>query len=569
MGVLSLLFPGEQPPVYQDLPEATVHDLGIEEVCAELTTAPAERNIILRTMTRIPSDPEVIRYRCAVFEDVLRFPQMRETMMKLLDRVDFLRTYGSFSKDTDAAGVWELVHRLDEMDEYIACVQATYECLNGMDLQSDGLLRLREYARSIYEDQGFKELKKDIETLKKETDKVKSVTLGVNLNERYEPVGVGIVSVNSKQFVKSGVVGTFCDFLSRGDHIREDTEWNQNYTYHTAGNELAKTAEKASQAGIRMFRPGIVAVGEDSRGADSIHALDRAMGAMISSVVKKLKSILSRHVSVSMQAMVGLIPEFMYYIRWAEHIEKLQKKGFTFTAAQPQEPQLRMMDAQGLYNLRLAQTMAEDPQRTAEDMVLNDVCFDADHRIYILTGANRGGKTTVTQAIGLLFVLAQGGIRVPASSFRFSPVDSIYTHYPADENQTMDLGRLGEESSRFRDIFLKLSAQSLLLLNESFSTTSFEEGFFIAKDVVRSLKRLGVRTIFNTHMHKLAADAEELNAEDSSESKVASLVSETDSGKRSYRVKVAPPEGSSYAHDIALKYGVTFEQLEEDRARKN
>ena len=116
---ISLLYPGTQPPAYQDLPEATVHDLGLEEVCEQLTSAAAERNIILRTMTKLPSDPEVIRYRCEVFEDVLRFPKMRETMMTLLDRVDFLRTYGSFAKDTDASGVWELVHRLDEMDEYI------------------------------------------------------------------------------------------------------------------------------------------------------------------------------------------------------------------------------------------------------------------------------------------------------------------------------------------------------------------------------------------------------------------------------------------------------------------
>ena len=565
---ISLLYPGTQPPAYQDLPEATVHDLGLEEVCEQLTSAAAERNIILRTMTKLPSDPEVIRYRCEVFEDVLRFPKMRETMMTLLDRVDFLRTYGSFAKDTDASGVWELVHRLDEMDEYIACVQSTYECLNGIDLQSDGLRSLREYARSIYEDQGFMELKKDIAALKKETDKVKSVTLGVNLNERYEPVGVGIVSVNSKAFVKSGVVGNFCDFLSRGDHIREEADWDHNYTYHTAGNELAKTAEKASQAAMLRFRPGIVNLGEDNRGSDSIHALDRAMGAMISAVVKKLKSVLSRHVSVSMQSMTGLIPEFMYYIRWAEHIEKLQQKGYAFCKAQAADPQERMMDARGLYNLRLAQSMAADPAKRSDEMVLNDVCFDADHRIYILTGANRGGKTTVTQAIGLLFLLAQGGIRVPAASFRFSPLDNLFTHYPADENQTMDLGRLGEESSRFREIFLKLTSRSLLLLNESFSTTSFEEGYYIAKDVVRSLKRLGVRTIFNTHMHKLAADAEELNAADPGESLIASLVSETQSGRRSYRVKVAPPEGSSYAHDIALKYGVTFEQLEKDRAGK-
>lgn len=116
----------------------------------------------------------------------------------------------------------------------------------------------------------------------------------------------------------------------------------------------------------------------------------------------------------------------------------------------------------------------------------------------------------------------------------------------------MDLGRLGEESSRFRDIFKAAGKRSLLLLNESFSTTSFEEGYYIARDVVRILKRLGVRTIYNTHMHKLAREAEALNKEETGDSQIASLVAETEDGQRSYRVRGwRLPSGLSYAHDIA------------------
>ena len=43
-------------------------------------------------------------------------------------------------------------------------------------------------------------------------------------------------------------------------------------------------------------------------------------------------------------------------------------------------------------------------------------------------------------------------------------------------------------------------------MNESFSTTSFEEGYYIAKDSVRAILHKGMRTIYNTHMHKLAFD---------------------------------------------------------------
>ncbi len=133
-------------------------------------------------------------------------------MQKLLDRVDFLKTYGSFGKDTDAEGVWELVHRLDEMNEYIQCVQAIYECLNENQIQSEGLLSLKKYVKDLYEDHGFGELQKDIAQMKTDTSKVKSVTLGVNLNDRYEPVEVGIVSINGKPFTKSGLISNFLRF---------------------------------------------------------------------------------------------------------------------------------------------------------------------------------------------------------------------------------------------------------------------------------------------------------------------------------------------------------------------
>ena len=166
--------------------------------------------------------------------------------------------------------------------------------------------------------------------------------------------------------------------------------------------------------------------------------------------------------------------------------------------------------------------------------------------------------------MGLLYVLAQGGIFVPAGRFEFRPVDDIFTHYPADEDKTLDYGRLGEECKRFRELFAQCSPDSLLLLNETFSTTSFEEGFFIAKDAVRAILKKGTRCIYNTHMHKLAADLESLNAESAAEGaevKAESLVALSDGGQRSFKVKVAPPQGMSYARDIAEKYGVTYEML--------
>ncbi len=62
--------------------------------------------------------------------------------------------------------------------------------------------------------------------------------------------------------------------------------------------------------------PGMAKTGDDSRSGDVMRTLDRAVSAMLTRIVKKLKAVLSRHVAVSTQVISNLIPEFLYYIRW-------------------------------------------------------------------------------------------------------------------------------------------------------------------------------------------------------------------------------------------------------------
>ena len=197
------------------------------------------------------------------------------------------------------------------------------------------------------------------------------------------------------------------------------------------------------------------------------------------------------------------------------------------------------------------------------NIIKNDIDFDDKRRIYILTGPNRGGKTIFTQAVGLAMMMAQWGVYVPAESAQISPCDNMFTHFPADENDTVDLGRLGEESKRLSEIFEAATSRSFMLMNESLATTSVAEGLFIAKDVVKAMRYLGVRCIFNTHMHELARSLDELNTSIEGDSLVESLVTGVQHGERSFKVAVMPPQGVSYAKDIAKKYGVTFAQIKE------
>lgn len=551
---ISLLTPPGFAPDYKVLSEAAIHDLGLDYLCEQVTEKKQERTLFLSILSKMTDNPEVTKYRSDVFEDIYQNEAMRDEMLRILDRINFLRDYGSIGKTfEEAANVWDLMHRLDELKDYIQCVEAIFKSLSDAQVHSEGLLRLKEYVDGLYHDNGFSELKKDIAALRATTSELKSVTVGINLNDRFEADGIGLISINSRYFTKSNIFDHFCEKISMKEVVKPDTEWKEEYKFHPFAAETNKMPDIIPLRGIALIPEGDMM-------EDVPRYMNRVTNQMLSAVVKKLKSVLDRYVSVTITEITDLIPEFIYYVRFAQYIEKLSGRGLHFCKGTlaAEEAGERVMRARGFYNMKLAAAVSEKQ----ETIVTNDLDFDKAHLVYVLTGANRGGKTTVTQAVGLLFALAQGGIFVPADSFVFQPADCIYTHFPADEDKTMDLGRLGEECRRFRQIYSDSTKNSLLLLNETFSTTSFEEGYFIAKDAVRAILSKGVRTIYNTHMHKLAFELEELNRPYDAV-KAVSLIVKADGGNRSFKIAMAPPEGMSYAGDIARKYGVTYEMLVE------
>ena len=559
---LTILFPDQDRIEYRAMSDETMHDLGLDALCQKVTTEPREQAMILQVLRSLSPDPGVARYRAEVFDDLYHHPEIREKLLSLLDHVKFLNDFGATRRSSEEGiGVWDLIHRLDELRDYIATVEAMEECLRDAGLRSAGLRQLREGIHAIWENSGFEGLKKDIAALQATTNSVKSVTVGLNLNERFEPVQAGLVSVNSRPFTRSGLLQHFAEALTRKDQIQPTEEWNGSMSWQpadSAGSIVGEKARELVRTTVRMRNPLLamtMANVPDADGArDLTRTMDSALTHLLSSLVRKLREVLNRYAAISIREVADLIPELVYYIRWAEYWEKREKEGWTFCRPEALDEPEAGMTAQGFYNLKL--TLVESPETT----VRNDLSFDGEHRIYLLTGANRGGKTTVTQAVGQLFLLAQGGLYVPAKRFAYVPADCVLTHFPADEDRTLDLGRLGEECRRFREQFGQCTDRSLMLLNESFSTTSFEEGYYIATDAVKALLRRGSRCIYNTHMHKLAMDltAPEHAGEFAG---ACSLTVRSEGHQRSFRLELAPPEGSSYARDIAEKYGVTYEQL--------
>lgn len=548
---LSLLYPdGEEN--FRLLSQVSFHDLGIDFICKKVTDKYEEQQKFGMIFSKMSDDPAITEYRCEIFDDIYNNPKMCTELMKVLEHINYEKQYSGFSghfEESDSA--WELLHRLEEINDYVKSVEALQNCLSRFELKSKGMNELKSYVNELYTDNGFAELKKDIQELKASTQNLKSITVGINLNEKFEAHGIGLISFNKKEFSKSSAVGNFVSKLASKESLNEES-WNDDFKFHEITAQNNDIFEKIiSMASVN-----------DVRVENSTYYMDKIANSMIGSIVHKIKATLKKYVYIPVTDITDLIPEFVFFIRFADYIRNMKEKGFIFAKPQIAAGKDKIyMDAKGIYNFKLLSAFSETSGPS--EIVPNDLIFDREKLCYILTGANRGGKTTITQAVGLLFVLAQAGLYIPGEAFTFNPVDAIYTHFPADEDKTMDLGRLGEECKRFKEMYSEATETSLMMLNETYSTTSFEEGYYIAKDSVRAILNKGIRTIYNTHMHKLAFDIPEINKE-FSKNKACSLVVKAKNGQRSFKVEVCPPEGESFAKDIAEKYGVTFELLTSD-----
>ena len=286
-------------------------------------------------------------------------------------------------------------------------------------------------------------------------------------------------------------------------------------------------------------------------------AMSSAINTVFKGSVRMWRKIVQEYVFDNTMFLISIMPELEFAISAVRLMEKLIERGLPLSKPVVHPVDELVFNAKGLYNPAVALAI-DGPS------VENDFSFDSEGMIHILTGPNRGGKSVITCAAGLAAAFCQLGMLVPAEEFHYSPASGIFTHFPTESGDTVDKGRLGEECARLNEIFETCDKHSIVLLDESLSSTGAYEASYIASEVLLGFAKVGCRTLFSTHLHTLAARVDELNEEAKAigGSKMDTLVAKIlDDGTRSFKILRQKPDGKSYAKDIAEKYGLSLEKI--------
>ena len=524
---ISLLYPNaESRELHSDrrnIPEIS------EDVCDELGLNEifGLRNSSLTDFFTM--DVEVIRYRQETVSDMLSIPEIKETLARVHPILDDIRQLRILDSDDSNTGD-SYLYSITEIELYVSCIDTLKEGLAPVrdKINSRAFGELADFIISISESDYYKELNKKLESLSSRVREVKSVTIGVNLDRQLRPETAGVISVNSEQF-KSG---KFLDKILRMS-FKNDA--------FTSIAELTPVQKGQSE----------------NRKEALMAAFNNAIEEVFRSSVRGWRNIVGDYVLDNTDFLLRLLPEIEFVSRATELMHRLAgQPGCKICMPTVHPIEEKTFTAVGLYNPRVALAIEDE-------IVTNDFEFDDNARIYVLTGPNRGGKSVITVAVGASQALCQLGLPVPAESAEISVTDGIFTHFPEGADDTIDKGRLGEECARLREIFDAVTPDSMILLDESLSSTGAYEATYIASEILSGFAAMRCRGIFSTHLHDLAASVADINqrSRENGGISIDTLVAGIEEGRRSFKIYRAKPDGKSYAKDIADKYGLSFENL--------
>ncbi|HEX3785834.1 MAG TPA: hypothetical protein VHX38_39795 [Pseudonocardiaceae bacterium] len=505
MAFHSILFPvtAGQAEAGTTTQPAYFTDLNLDQVIDSITIG-RERYALKPLFNVVLSDINAVGYRHEVLQDL-----ESDGVSSAVGR--FARSMGAMREQVNQANKLRYRYQkeslfLDTVRTYCRAVTRLGQDLVREDMRSRGWLDFRDYLAGYLESPDF-----------------------VSLNEKSRKIKDDLATVKYCLTIRGG----------RARVSRYDGE-----TDYSA--EVEDTFEKFQQGAVRDYL------------ADMPNYLDmNHVEANVLELVTKLYpdifAVLDQFCHDRATYLDKTITDFdrevQFYVAYLEFIDRLKATGLSFSY-----PRVSSSDKEVSVNETFDIALADQLTTEKTPLVCNDFRLSGQERVLVVTGPNQGGKTTFARTFGQLHYLAAMGLPVPGQDARLPLFDQLFTHFEAEEDIANLSGKLQDDLSRIHDILANATADSVIVMNESFTSTTLQDALFLGREILNRIILLDALCVYVTFV-------DELSRLGPTTVSVASTVVPGDLAERTFKIVRKPADGLAYAVAIAEKYGLTYEVL--------
>lgn len=499
----SILFPHGGAAKGVDAAPGCLPDLHLDEIIAAVTAGHPDDHVD-RFFYVLLRDVSTIEHRHQVFRDLER-DQTRQPIANFVDGMRTMRRRRHQAK--------HLRHPLQRQGWFIYAVQTFCDTvallrddLASVELDSRGLRDFAQYVGEYVESESFRNLVSDTEAVQTELRKV-CYTVHI------QGLRVHVEKYEGQTDYSAGAVATFERFASE---VSKD--------YHVPRKDSADVnhVEEQILECVAQLYPDAFAL---------------------------LDGFCRRNERFVEPTIVQFDHEIRFYLYYLAFVRRFTTAGLNFSYPEvTTEPGI--LSADDALDLALAIKSTDKRQ----PLISNDFRLSGPERIFVVTGPNQGGKTTFARTIGQCVYLASLGCPIPAGRAKLTLPDQIYTHFERQETLSTLHGKLEDELVRIHDILSRATAASLIIMNESFSSTTLNDALLIGTEILKRIIKLRCIAIYVSFLDELA----------SVDQACVSMVGEVapdDPSQRTFKFTRRPADGLAYAAALAEKYGLSHDIL--------
>jgi DNA mismatch repair protein MutS len=505
-GFQSILFPDPGGAVGESAEEPDYFvDLNLDQVLQSMAVGREEYALSPFFYTPV-REVAVVRYRHGVLRDLER-PEVLDVVRKFAERMRRMRAH------LEQAG--KLRHELQAQAWFVDAVAVYCELVGSLstelshrELSSDGMRGFRDYLAEYVASECFA-------SLVLETEAVKRAAATVRYSVRTQGGKVTVTKYQDDPDYSAEVQETFARFRQRA----------------------------VSSHLVRLF---------DEVAMNHVEAriLD-GVAELYADVFEQRRGYCGRHRDFLDTTIARFDRESQFYLAYLELIDRVRGAGLPVCYPQV-STRSKEVAAADTFDLALANKLVGDGRR----VVCNDFHLQESERVFVVSGPNNGGKTTFARTFGQLHHLAGLGLLVPGREARLLLPDRIYSHFEREEDIETLRGKFDDELVRVHEILKRASSNSIIVMNESFNSTTLEDALVVGTEVMRRILDLGALGVYVTFVDEIAS------LSDATVSMVTQIVPENPA-ERTFKLLRRPADGLAYAWAIAEKHGLTYQRVME------